>query len=130
MEISFKFNANNTFNRIFSDDVLYYANSRLYFYCDPYVPMRNGDLGQDVTITKESIKYNRPYAHYIYEGELYLADNGSAWAKKGKKKKPSGKPLNYSKEMHNLATSHWEKAMAVAKGQQLADDITYYIKRQ
>lgn len=35
------------------------------------------------------------YAHYIYMGELYLAANGSAWAKKHEKKFPSGKPLTY-----------------------------------
>lgn len=35
------------------------------------------------------------YSHYIYMGELYLAENGSSWAKKHEKKFPSGKPLHF-----------------------------------
>lgn len=108
MKISFEVNSNNAFNRIFSNDVLYYANSRLYAYCDPYVPFRTGMLSQDVTITKDAVTYNRDYAQKVH-------DNGS---------------LNFTKDFHPLATANWEKSMAAAKGQQLADDITDYIKRR
>ena len=41
------------------------------------------------------IEWNTPYAHYIYENELYLAENGSSWAKKGEKKYLAEKSLEY-----------------------------------
>lgn len=92
--------------RIFSDDAKKYANTRLHAYCSPYVPMDTGYLDQTVDITPDYVHYKAPYAHKNWDG-----DN-----------------LNFSKDQHPLATSHWERAMAVAKGQQLADDITAYIK--
>lgn len=95
-------------NRIFSSDVMKYANTRLHVYCDPYVPMDSGALSQDVQITDEYVLYKVPYAHRIHEG----------------------KNMNFSKDKHPLATSNWEEAMATAKGQQLADDISEYIKRK
>ena len=95
-------------NRIFSDDVRKYANTRLHAYCSPYVPMDTGMLDQTVDITPEYVHYKVPYAHRIYEGD----------------------GLNFSTDKHPLATAHWDKAMAVAKGQQLSDEITAYIKRK
>lgn len=129
MKASITVNPQQAFNRLFTRDVMFYANSRLRAYCDPYVPFASGDLANNVDITAEAVTYTEPYANYIHEGKLYLASNGSAWAKSGEKKSPSGKNLNFRKDYHGQATSHWEKAMAVAKGQQLADDISEYIKR-
>lgn len=92
--------------RILSDDVKKYANTRLYAYCDPYVPFRDGVLSQNVNITKDYIHYKAPYAHRVWEG------NG----------------MHFSTDHHPLATSHWEQAAMAAKGDQLADDITAYIE--
>lgn len=128
MSVKVELRTKQAFQRIFNRDTLFYANSRLQAYCGPYVPFRDGNLAQDVTITEECVTYNREYAHYMHEGELYLAPNGSSWAKSGEKKNPSGKPLSYTKDVHPLATSKWERAMAVAKGQQLADDIKGHIE--
>lgn len=94
--------------RIFSDDVRKYANTRLHAYCSPYVPMDTGYLDQTVDITSEYVHYKAPYAHKMWEGD----------------------GLNFSTDKHPLATAHWDKAMAVAKGQKLADDITAYIKKK
>lgn len=94
--------------RIFSDDVRKYANTRLHAYCSPYVPMDTGYLNQAVDITSEYVHYKAPYAHKMWDGD----------------------GLNFSKDKHPLATSHWEQAMKVAKGEQLAADIEAYIKKR
>lgn len=94
--------------RIFSDDVRKYANTRLHAYCSPYVPMDTGYLDQTVDITKDYVHYKAPYAHKMWDGD----------------------GLNFSKDKHPLATSHWEQAMKVAKGEQLAADIEAYIKKR
>lgn len=101
-------NGKETFRRIFGDGVKVYSNTRLHAYCSPYVPMDTGMLDQTVDITKDYVHYKVPYAHRMYEGD----------------------GLNFSKDKHPLATAHWDNAMKVAKGQQLADDITAYIKRK
>lgn len=99
-------NGEKTAQRIFGNSVKTYANTRLHAYCSPYVPMDTGYLDQTVDITPDCVHYKAPYAHRIWTGE----------------------GMNFSTDKHPLATSHWERAMAVAKGQQLADDITAYIK--
>lgn len=60
------------------------------------MPVEEGIM-QSATYEKEPglIHINVPYAHYQNEGILYLASNGSSWAKRGEKKYNSGKPLNY-----------------------------------
>lgn len=101
-------NQQKTVQRIFGDDVKVYANTRLHAYCSPYVPMNTGYLDQTVNITKDCVHYKAPYAHKNWDGD----------------------GLDFSKDKHPLATAHWERSMAVAKGQKLADDITEYEKRR
>lgn len=101
-------NEAKTIRRIFGDGVKVYANTRLHAYCSPYVPMDTDMLDQTVYITKDYVHYKVPYAHRAYEGD----------------------GLNFSQDKHPLATSHWDRDMKVAKGQQLADDITAYIKKK
>lgn len=88
---------------------------------DPWVPMREGMLSQGIAISLDQenayIYYNAPYAHYMYEGQVYgpsfpIIQDGIVvgWrSPKGKKKHPTGKQIKYSKEMHPLATAHWDK---------------------
>lgn len=67
------FNPNKTFKRIFSDDVRKYANTRLHAYCSQYVPGGSGgQLNVNIDVTKDFVHYKSPYAHYQWEGELYL----------------------------------------------------------
>lgn len=100
-------NQQKTIQRILGDGVKVYANTRLHAYCSEYVPMDTGYLDQTVDITKDYVHYKAPYAHKMWSG------NG----------------MNFSKDKHHLATSHWERAMAVAKGSRLAKDIEDHIKR-
>lgn len=107
MKASITVNPQQAFNRLFTPAVLLYANERVYAYCDPYVPFRDGDLSQNVTITKDAVTYTSRYANRQYKGEDF----------------------NFRKDYHPLATAQWDKAMKIAKGQQVADDISDFIKR-
>lgn len=49
-------------------------------------------------------KKDTPYAHYQYEGELYLTKDGRSYAQKGEQKYPTGTPLI----QHAAGTTdHW-----------------------
>lgn len=62
----------------------------------------------------------------MYMGELYLAENGSSWAKEGEKKYPAGRPLKYSKEKHSLATKEWDKVAMQTE----IDRFAEYVKKR
>ena len=57
------------------------------------------------------ITYISTYAHFQWQGDVMVADNGSTWAKAGETKHYNGEKLSYNTEMHPLATSHWDEAM-------------------
>lgn len=65
----------------------------------PYIPFQQGQLRSQVRypdgIYGGSVEWYSPYAHYQYEGELYLTATGSSYARAGEVKYPSGRPLNY-----------------------------------
>lgn len=76
--------------------------------CDSFIPFQQGALRNSMNypqgIYGGEIEWNTPYAHYQYEGELYLTEDGRSFANKGERKYPTGVPLNY----HALGTSdHW-----------------------
>jgi len=60
--------------------------------------------GEDIDVV-----YNTPYAHYMYEGKLWVDPvTGSSWARKDTKKVPTGIDLKY----HTPGTGHhWDKRM-------------------
>ena len=80
--------------------------------CDTFIPFQQGALRNSQYypdgIYGGEIAWNTPYAHYQYEGELYLTENGSSWAHKNERKYPSGTQL----VQHAAGTTdHWfEKA--------------------
>ena len=79
-------------------------------YMDPYIPMQSGTLKNSKRYPANNIiEYISPYAHYMYMGELYVAPNGSSWAKKGEKKHPAGRPLTYNQAPKRGA--NWDKRM-------------------
>lgn len=87
--------------------------------CDALIPFQQGALRGSQYFPQGiyggEIAWNVPYAHYQYEGELYLAENGSSWAKRGEQKYPTGEPL----VQHTAGTTdHWfEKAKEQHKKQ-------------
>lgn len=123
------------------DGQLFLANTAARFM-DPYVPADNLVLTQNIDITadneKGAIHYLSPYAHYQWEGELYVDPKtgkgaytdgeGQFWSRSGIAKVPSGRPLQYSDFRHPLATSHWDKAMITARKHDLAEALNKYLK--
>lgn len=99
-------------------------DSEIIRQCEPYVPFDAGVLTQsawaNTKVGSGLIVYNTPYARYQYYGEVYgpnfLVNIGGEmqWrSKKGAKKHPTGRQMNYSLEVHPQAGSHWfERAMA------------------
>ena len=92
--------------------------------CEPYVPMKSGNLSQGAVVDEEGVHYGpggaSAYAHYQYMGEVYgpsfpIKQDGIIvgwWSPPGKgTKHPTGRQLNYSHEKHPLATSKWNQAM-------------------
>jgi len=104
---------------------------------NPFVPFRTGSLSnraqagehlaseakeatqKAVDAGKAVIIYPGPYAHYLYEGKLYVdPETGSSWAGKGKHKTITDKNLVFSKTTgHENAQAHWfEASKAVNMG--------------
>ena len=120
------------FEALKDDNVMYLIHNEFKRMCNPYVPMKEGVLSQEqghdgsVEVTKDHVRYfakdpdsDISYAHYMYVGEVYgpnipIYEHGilvGFWSPPGKKKHPTGRPINYSKEFHALATKEWDKAM-------------------
>lgn len=72
------------------------------WYMSDYMPRRQaGELEHKMVmatvIGSGEIDTPGPYAHYLYEGILYVSPTtGSAWAKKNEIKVPTGKELTYA----------------------------------
>lgn len=100
-------------------------------FLDPYVPMDEGVLAHDVTVTPEYVQYNSPYAHYMYTGIVYgpnipIMSNGEIigyWSPPNQAKHPTGASIDYSKEKHPLATHHWDKAAMDSQGDVFKSDV-------
>lgn len=109
---------------------------------DPYVPADQLALAQNVRTYVEGSygvnHYQSPYAHYQWEGKLYVDPitkkgaftngEGLFWSRPGVAKKPTGKKLKYRTFRHPLATSHWEKAMMAARKEDLARAYENYLR--
>lgn len=108
----------------------------------PYVPAKNLILSQNTNVYVENnhgvVEYNSPYAHYQWKGKLYVDPTtkkgaftngeGLYWSRPGIAKVPSGRGLKYNTFCHPKATSHWDKAMMVERGDELARTYENYIK--
>lgn len=107
--------------------VIRFIRDRADSFMMPYIP--GGADGQLAKLkaypSNHEIKYISPYAHYQYTGKAMVAENGSAWAKKGEKKHYSGKKLKY----HTSGTgSKWDKLMMQRRKNDLIKDVKKYIK--
>jgi hypothetical protein len=94
-------------------------------YCLPYTPWETGTLGKSPyahsKIGSGRIIYPGPYARYLYYGEVYgpnfpIFEDGSeeptAWfSKPGEKKQPTGRDLEYARDVNPLAGSFWFERM-------------------
>lgn len=100
-----------------------------------YVPMKEGLLYNQVNITPKQIEHTAPYAHYQYEGRVYgpnilIVEGERAtgfFLQPNRRKKPTGKSLQYSKQYHPKASAKWDKAAAPTQGPKLAKTLQGYI---
>lgn len=87
-------------------------NMQIAADCDSIIPFQQGALRGSLRYTDGvyggEMSWNTPYAHYQYEGDLYLTEDGRSFAHKNERKFSTGTPLEY----HTSGTSdHWfEKA--------------------
>lgn len=103
---------------------------------NPYVPAKNLVLAKNVRVYNEGeagvVHYMSPYAHYQYAGRLMVSSRtGSPWARHGESKTyaiPERK-LKHGGSRHTLATSEWDKAMMVARKDDLAKTVQEYIRK-
>ena len=107
-----------------------------YEYMDKYVPRDDGSLRRDVDLSDPTkIVYESPYAHYQYEGKLYVMENGKGayyspdygfWSKKGVAKQSSDRNLVY----HTAGTGpYWDERMKSAEMDDVIDKLQKYIDR-
>lgn len=129
----------NKVNRVLNDDqTRIEIHNALARICYPYVPMDEGILMTTTETTPDYLRYNVPYAHYMYVGEVYgpnipIIENGIVvgwFSIPGKKKSPTGKQINYSKEKHPLATKEWDKVAIAANKDKFEKEVKEIIKRR
>lgn len=90
-----------------------------------YVPWETGTLGKSAytatQIGSGKVVYPGPYARYLYYGEVYgpnipVFEDGSGeptrfFSPPGQKKHPTGRELQYAKDLNPLAGSYWLERM-------------------
>lgn len=77
-------------------------------YMNQYIPKYKGPLSQSYTPEPFKLTYFQPYAHYQYNGVNF----------------------NFNKEHHPLATHHWDEAVQRTHKNQIAKEVTAFIRRQ
>lgn len=77
-----------------------------------YVPAsQDMQLNTHTFVRDNLVIYDRPYAHYLYVGKLYVdPETGSSYAPKGATKVATNKDLVFSLAKHPQAQSHWFEA--------------------
>lgn len=109
-----------------------YEWHRLY---KDYVPMQSGALYNNVTIAPKTITHNVPYAHYMYMGQvygpnmpIYEGDNlAGFFSQPNRRKKPTGKSLKFSKQLHPKASAKWDKAAEPTQKPKLIQSLQSYV---
>lgn len=103
---------------------------------EPYVPF-GSDLA-NLEVTPEYVRYNTPYAHYHYIGEVYglnipIIENGIivGWFSKpdedtGMKHK-TGRQLQFQKPK---ASDHWDQAMMAEQKEEFAKQVEMILARR
>lgn len=105
-------------------------------YMQPYTPWETGALAKDpyahTQIGSGRIIYRSPYARYLYYGEVYgpnipiFEDNSATptrfFSPPGQKKNPTGRPLQYSKDVNPLAGSFWFERMKADRMQDIIQE--------
>lgn len=94
-------------------------------YCLQYTPWQTGTLAKSAytatVVGSGRVVYPGPYARYLYYGEVYgpnipVFDDDSGvptryFSPPNQKKHPTGRPLQYNKDINPLAGSFWFERM-------------------
>lgn len=104
-----------------------------YKAMDKYVPLDKGDLRKTVSLKKDSITYESPYAHYMYKGQVMgpsipitEGDHIVGWfSPKGQPKHYTGKNIQY----HKGGGSYWDKRMWSVEREKIIRQVQNYIGR-
>ena len=98
---------------LINDDVMISIHNLFAEMCNPYVPMDEGPLSQNIEVTPNYVRYAEPYAHYQYMGEVYGPnfpgwEDGTTpgWRSPKDGKHPTGRELG--KQGHAVLTPKWE----------------------
>ena len=102
-------------------------------HMDKYVPMKAGNLRKNITITAKTIKYNSPYAHYMYVGKV-MGPNIPIKDKSGNIVRwfsPKGKPKHYTGKniVYRQGGSYWDKKMVSAEMKDVVSEVQDYMRR-
>ncbi len=81
-------------------EVQKYVDSEVLRLSEPYTPHLAGVLSKSAQAATEigsgEVKWNTPYARYLYRGKLMVSPStGSSWAKKNEQKVLTNIPLSY-----------------------------------
>lgn len=100
---------------------------------EPYTPMRTGALTGSVrlgtVIGSGELRYLSPYARYLYYGEIFgpnipITEGKQVvgyFSPKGKRKRPTGRPLTYSTAKHPQAGKLWFERMKADHGDEIRE---------
>lgn len=82
-------------DRFFDGAIMTFVHTRIKDSGSKCVPVDSGMLGQTVDITPKCAHYKSPYAHFRWEGKVFVDDRGSAYAKKNHSKHATSKDLQH-----------------------------------
>lgn len=126
------FNAQKTIDRIVNDSVGTFMAETTAKHMRKYVPEDAGILATSYITRPFEIEYTQPYAHYMFEGEVYgpnypiISDGVVTGWYSPSKKFPTGKKIKYTKP---LAQSHWDVPTQKNQSRKIASEVTGYLKR-
>lgn len=134
MKIDFKWNkalSQVSRNVIGGDATQLFLANEAKRLMEPYVPALNLVLTRNVRTYVEGgrgiVHYLSPYARYQYEGKVMVSKRPRVKGSAKAVRQPE-KALNYTKLRHPLATSHWDQAMMVARGDDLVQSMQNFIR--
>ena len=107
---------NAKLENLIDDDVMLQCNNLLAQYCNEYVPFLEGPLSQTIEVSPRSVRYTTPYAHYQY----FLHDMAADLAGE----------TNRTRTYHPKATSFWDEAMLMEKGDAFKEQIRQVLLRK
>ncbi len=102
----------------------YQLDSMVFTSMMPFMPMETGTfmnvthaMSQAIAGSGMVVAAAPPMGRFLYEGKVMVGERTrSAWAEKGEKKVATEKPLNYTKNKHPSAQSHWFEAAKEVHG--------------